>query len=51
LVDFSNNLSEVEVHTGISNFEKLKEAFEKMEFTSVLKEQTWKKYCDTFKNL
>ena len=51
LVDFSNSLDQAESHVGTSNFEQAREAFEQMEFTSMLKESTWKKYCDTFKNL
>jgi len=51
LVDFSNNLDQAESHVGHADFEKVREAFEQMEFTSMLKESTWKKYCDTFSNL
>lgn len=51
LVDFSGNLSEGESHLGTADFEKLHAAFEQMEFTSMIKEKTWKKYCDTFSNL
>ena len=51
LVDFSNTLDQVESHVGNANFDKLQETFEKMEFTSMIKEKTWQKYCNTFKNL
>ena len=51
LVDFSNSLDQAESHVGTSDFDQAREAFEQMEFTSMLKESTWKKYCDTFKNL
>jgi len=51
LVDFSNNLDQAESHVGHADFEKVREAFEQMEFTSMLKESTWKKYCDTFSSL
>ena len=51
LVDFSNSLDQSESHVGFADFEKVREAFEQMEFTSMIKESTWKKYCDTFKNL
>ena len=51
LVDFSNDLSQAESHKGQADFKKVRETFEQMEFTSMIKESTWKKYCDTFKNL
>lgn len=51
LVDFSNNLSEVETYIGERDFNKLYDAFVQMEFSSMTKESTWKKYCNTFKNL
>ena len=51
LVDFSNNFDKVEVHVGKFDETTLKAAFEKMDFSSMLKEKTWKKYCDTFNNI
>ena len=51
LVDFSSNLSQGESHLGSKDFDKLKDAFEQMTFTSMVKEKTWQKYCDTFNNL
>jgi DNA polymerase-1 len=51
LVDFSNNMSELESTTGSGDFDSLKNAFEEMSFDSMLKESTWKKYTDTFKGL
>ena len=51
LVDFSSSLDQSESFVGKSNFDKLHDAFEQMEFTSMIKESTWKKYCETFKKL
>lgn len=51
LVDFSNSMIELEKHTGIKDFNILKEAFQKMDFGSMLKEETWEKYCNTFRRL
>ena len=51
LVDFSNNLDKVEVYVGKFDEVTLKMAFEKMSFTSMTKDSTWKKYCDTFNNI
>jgi hypothetical protein len=41
----------MESHIGSEDFTTLKSAFEKMEFTSMIKDSTWKKYCNTFKEL
>lgn len=51
LVDFSNNLDKVEVHVGKFDEATLRMAFEKMSFTSMTKDNAWKKYCDTFNNI
>ena len=51
LVDFSERMNEVETHVGKEDFSTLKSAFEKMEFDSMIKESTWEKYCNTFKEL
>ena len=51
LVDFSNDLSQGESHAGTSDFDTLKDVFEEMEFTSMTKEKTWQKYCNTFQKL
>lgn len=51
LVDFSNDLSQGESHVGSSDFKTLKSVFEEMEFTSMTKEKTWQKYCNTFQKL
>ena len=51
LVDFSNSLGELETNTGNQAFDTLRSAFESMEFSSMLKDKTWQKYCETFKEL
>jgi len=51
LVDFSERLNEMESHVGSEDFATLKSAFEKMEFSSMTKDSTWEKYCNTFKEL
>ena len=48
LVDFSGRLDQAEVHVGKFDESTLKSAFEKMNFTSMIQDKTWKKYCDTF---
>ena len=48
LVDFSNDLSMLEYTEGRSNFDSLKESFSNLGFSSMIKEETWKKYCETF---
>ena len=44
-------MNELESHTGSEDFATLKSAFEKMEFTSMIKDSTCEKYCNTFKEL
>ena len=51
LVDFSDNLSEMERHDGVADFEQLYDIFDDMEFNSMLKEKTWNKYVNTFKEV
>jgi DNA polymerase-1 len=51
LVDFSNDMGALETHKGNRDFNKLKKIFTDLEFESILKEKTWKKYVDTFKGL
>ena len=51
LVDFSDNLSEMERHDGVADFEQLYDIFDDMEFHSMLKEKTWNKYVNTFKEV
>ena len=51
LVDFSDNLNEMEQHEGAADWEYLADVFDDMEFTSMLKEKTWNKYIRTFANL
>ncbi len=51
LVDFSNNMQLLEMHTGTKDFETLKAAFQEMNFVSMVKDETWKKYCNTFERL
>lgn len=48
LVDFSANLSQAEVWNGKFDESTLRSAFEKMNFTSMVQDKAWKKYCDTF---
>ena len=51
LVDFSNNLEELEINEGSANWEELFDLFHEMGFTSMVKEKTWNKYVKTFNNL
>jgi DNA polymerase I len=51
LVDFSASMGDMETVEGFSDFEQLYDIFEDLEFTSMLKEKTWQKYIDTFKEL
>jgi len=51
LVDFSNDLSSLEKYSGKSDFNSLKNIFSDLEFTTMLKEETWKKYIKTFERL
>ena len=51
LVDFSDNMDEMESHDGIADFEQLYDIFDDMEFHSMLKEKTWNKYVQTFGGL
>ena len=51
LVDFSDDLSEMERHDGAADFEQLSDIFDDMEFHSMLKEKTWNKYVSTFKEV
>jgi hypothetical protein len=50
-VDFSDNLSEMERHDGVADFEQLYDIFDDMDFQSMLKEKTWNKYVNTFKEV
>ena len=51
LVDFSDNLSVMERHDGVADFEQLYDIFDDMDFQSMLKEKTWNKYVNTFKEV
>ena len=51
LVDFSNNMSDMETKTGSGDFELLYDAFEDLGFDSFLKEKTWNKFIKTFGGL
>ena len=51
LVDFSDNIEEMEKTEGIADFEELYDIFDDMEFQSMLKEKTWNKYVQTFGGL
>ena len=51
LVDFSESMGDMETVEGVSDFDQLYDIFDEFEFTSILKEKTWQKYIDTFKEL
>jgi DNA polymerase I len=51
LVDFSTNMSVLESCACAGNFEKLKNILDDLEFQSMTKEKSWKKYVDTFRRL
>ena len=51
LVDFSNDLSMLEYTEGNFKPESLKDAFQELGFDSMLKEKTWKNYCETFEEI
>jgi DNA polymerase I len=51
LVNFENNISELERNTGTGDFEMLYGAFEDLGFDSMLKEKTWNKFIKTFGRL
>lgn len=51
LVDFSENMSDLETHAGESDWEELYSLFCDMEFSSMTKEKTWNNYIKTFNNL
>ena len=51
LVDFSNDMSTIEMSVGSKNFSQLKQIFNDFSFDSMLKEKTWEKYVNTFKRL
>lgn len=51
LVDFSQSLSDLEKSEPSKDFNKLRDIFESMSFSSMLKDDTWEKYCKTFERL
>lgn len=51
LVDFSDNLTELERKSGSGDFELVYSAFEDLGFDSFLKEKTWNKFIKTFRRL
>lgn len=51
LVDFSNNMSDLETHKGHSDWEELYDLFYDMDFKSMIKEKTWNNYIKTFNNI
>lgn len=51
LVDFSDNLDELEINEGDANWEELFSLFQEMEFTSMIKEKTWNSYIHTFNKI
>ena len=48
LVDFSKAMEDLEKSDGQEDFVELKNIFESLQFTSMLKESTWDKFCNTF---
>ena len=51
LVDFSDDMSQLELSEGTADWEELYQMFYDMEFNSIIKEKTWNKYIKTFSNL
>ena len=51
LVDLRNSEDEMEINTSRLDEEGLRQYFERLEFTSMIKEKTWKNYIKTFKEL
>jgi DNA polymerase-1 len=51
LVDFSSSMEDLETSEGKKDFTALRNIFENLGFTSILKEKTWDKFCDTFKEV
>lgn len=49
LIEFAKiPLEEIVLDDGVVDFKSLQDAFKKMEFSSLLKEETWAKFCSTF---
>lgn len=51
LVDFSSDMSMLEVNEGLSDWEELYDLFGDMGFKTMLKEKTWNNYIETFNTL
>ena len=51
LVDFSNDMSKLESKTGTGDWDIIEQTFEDLGFDSMLKEKTWNKFVETFKEL
>ena len=51
LVDFTDDMSSIEINTGKKDFNKLRQIFEDLEFHSIVKEKTWNKYTKTFERM
>ena len=51
LVDFSDDMTAVEMSIGTKDFVQLKKVFEDLEFSSIVKEKSWEKYVNTFARL
>jgi 5'-3' exonuclease len=51
LVDFSNDLGDLETNVGISNWEEVYNLFYDMGFSTMIKEKTWNNYIKTFQKL
>ena len=51
LVNLSQKLGELEYTYGVSAMDALYETFDTFEFTSMLNEKTWNKFCATFAGL
>jgi len=51
LVDFSSDMSAMELSKGPKNFIGLRKVFEDLEFNSMTKDATWEKYVNTFERL
>ena len=51
LVDFSNDMTLMELSKGRKNFSGLRQVFEDLDFGSMLKDKTWEKYVNTFERL
>jgi len=44
-------LNEIVIHEGMTDFDLLKQEFERMQFNSITNDKSWSRFCQTFNDI